>query len=146
MKECSKFVCIAAENINFLIPSSQVITSVYCNGGNYFWNDQFIFENNTIPYIDFYNDNTNLEYFGDVHYTETALVVKNKKLFEDQKYFAVVTSKECSVLEIEYRKFSLFSKKFEKEFEKKGFVACYFNNQKIYYLIDIEDFLKNFSA
>lgn len=144
MKECSKFVCIAAENINFLIPSSQVITSVYCNGGNYFWDDRFVFENNTIPFVDFYNDNSNVEYFGDVKYTETALVIKNQDLFNDEKYFAVITSKQCTVLEIEYKDFSLFSKKFENEFKKKGFIACYFNDDKIYYLVDIEVFIKNF--
>lgn len=147
MKECkesNKFVCIAAEKINFLIPSSQVQTSVYCNGESYFWDDKFVFENNTIPFIDFYNDNSTVEYFGDVRSSETALILKNEGLFDDSKYFALITSKECSVMNVKYKDFSLFSKKFQEDFKKKGFVACYFYNDKVFYLINIEVFIKNF--
>lgn len=144
MKECRKFVCIADEKFNFLIPSSQVITSVYCANRSYFWDDQFIFENHTIPFVDFYNDNAKNDIYDNKKYSETALIIKNNKLFDDTDLFALITSKECKVFDIEYKDFSLFSDRIEQKIQKKGFIACYFNNNSVFYLIDLEDFLKNF--
>ena len=144
MKDCSKFVCISAGKINFLIPSDQVVTSVYCSGGNYFRDGKFIYENQMIPFMDFYNDNSSVEYFGDVIYTETAIVIKNTTLFQGYKYFSLITSKKCVVVDVDFKEFSLFSKIFESNFKKIGFRACYFIDDSIYYLIDVEVFLKNF--
>lgn len=144
LKDYSKFVCISAGKINFLIPSDQVVTSVYCSGGNYFRDGKFIYENQKIPFMDFYNDNSSVEYFGDVIYTETAIVIKNTSLFDDTKYFSLITSKKCVVLDVAFKDFSLFSRIFEDNFRKIGFRACYFVGDAIYYLVDIEVFLKNF--
>lgn len=144
MKDYNKFVCISAGKINFLIPSTQIVTSVYCSGDLLFQDGKFVFENNLLPVIDFYNDNNSNNYCGEVNNTETALVIKNTMLYDDLKSFALVTTKECSVLDIEYKEFSLFSDNFNKELKKIGFVACYFNNNSVYYLVDIEVFLKNF--
>lgn len=145
LKEPNRFVCINANKINYLIPSSKVLSSFYCSADSCFKDGKIIIKNRQLPFVNFLNNNnSNIEYFGDLSNSSTALIVKNKCLFDNVSEFALITSKECSVIDINYKDFSLFGDFFESILKKIGYIACYYHSDSIYYLVDIEVFLKNF--
>lgn len=142
MKKYSKFVCILAENINFLIPASSIVTAICCNGEHFFRDGQFVYNGECIPSIDFSKENMGINYCDCKKQFRTSLIFNNNGLFNNEKYFSLVTEYECVVLDIPYCDFSLFSDKFEASMKKIGLIACDFFNKSVYYLIDVEVFFK----
>ena len=72
---------------------------------------------------------------------KTCLIVNNKTLFPDEKYYGLITSTDCKVKEFSLSSFSLFSDFYNEYLKKKGIIASKFN-QKISYLLNIDDFLR----
>ena len=136
-------MCISSGKINYLIPATQVEAALYCSDESCFLNGKFLYKNRALPYLNFYNEITDDDAL-DVLYTDLALIIRNSKLFEHVKEFALIISSECTVKNLKYKDFSIFSDRLSVVLKKKGYIACYFKNNEIYYLIDIEDFLKNF--
>ena len=144
LKDYNKFVCVPAGKINYLIPSSQVDAALYCNEDCCFLNGKFCYKNRVIPYINFYSETNQDDDEIDTLYTELVLVIKNTTLYENTNDFALVIPDECSVITLRYKDFSLFSDRLNKQLKKVGYVANYFKDGKVYYLLDIEKYMKNF--
>ena len=77
----------------------------------------------------------------DLKKVKTCLIVNNKTLFPDEKYYGLITSTDCKVKEFSLSSFSLFSDFYNEYLKKKGIIASKFN-QKISYLLNIDDFLR----
>ena len=144
LNDYNKFVCVPAGKINYLIPSSQVDAALYCNEDCCFLNGKFCYKNRVIPYINFYSETNQDDDEIDTLYTELVLVIKNTTLYENTNDFALVIPDECSVITLRYKDFSLFSDRLNKQLKKVGYVANYFKDGKVYYLLDIEKYMKNF--
>lgn len=143
MKDYNKYVCIPSGKVNYLIPSQQVDAAMYCNEDCCFLNGKFCYKNRVIPYINFYSEASDDDII-DTLYTELVLVIKNTTLFENTQDFAVVIPDECKVMSLKYKEFSLFSDRVHEQLRKIGYIASYYKDDKIYYLIDVERYMRNF--
>lgn len=143
-----------------MIPQKDAFSAIFCDSSCFVkdqhGNGKTIFNSQWIPYIDldkysfFHHSATSRNSFcqdsvenadDDSKKVKTCLIVNNKTLFPDEKYYGIITSTDCKVKEFSLSSFSLFSDFYNEYLKKKGIIASKFN-QKISYLLNIDDFLR----
>ena len=161
MQHSEKFVCLEYSEVELMIPQKDAFSAIFCDSSCFVkdknGNGKTIFNSQWIPYIDLdkYSFSRNLAVIAQNPSCEdsfesvtkkskkvkTCLIINNKTLFPDEKYYGLITSTDCKVKEFSLSSFSLFSDFYNEYLKKKGIIASKFN-QKISYLLNIDDFLR----
>lgn len=157
MQHSEKFVCLEYSNVELMIPQKDTFSAIFCDSSCFVkdknGNGKTIFNSQWIPYIDldkyYFSKKIPLaqqissckDSVEDLKKVKTCLIVNNKTLFPDEKYYGLITSTDCKVKEFSLSSFSLFSDFYNEYLKKKGIIASKFN-QKISYLLNIDDFLR----
>ena len=69
---------------------------------------------------------------------KTMIVLK----VDETKNLSIVTTQECSVTIINLKDFGLFSDFYSNQFQKLGFLACSFKNDRLRLVIDVKNTIK----
>ena len=133
MPQPEKFICIAYPQVDFLIPSDFVVSSVGVKDLNLsLLRDQdsgfFDFDEIASQFIQIPRE-------ADI---KTMIVLKA----EGEKRLSVVTTQECSISIVDLKEFGLFSDFYSEQFKKLGFLACSFKNEKLRLIIDVKNTIK----
>lgn len=142
-----------------MIPQKDAFSAIFCDSfcfvKDQHGNGKTIFNSQWIPYVDLdkysfshhfdtvkktSSDDSAENTDDDSKKVKTCLIVNNKTLFPDEKYYGIITSTDCKVKEFRLSSFSLFSDFYNGYLQKKGIIASKFN-QKIAYLLNIDVFL-----
>lgn len=151
LPQTEKFICLSYPKIKFLFSHDEIVTAVSSEDVTVsaVENENHVLQmelgGTLLPAVDFD------EYLKDFCNEEeknsggikTAVILKNKNLFDETKNFVLRTSAECRVITKNLSEFSLFSPLYAKELCRFGITACYFKNDIPHYLLDINDFLKH---
>ena len=133
MLQPEKFICIEYPQVDFLIPSDLVVSSVGVKDLNLsLLRDQdsgfFDFDEIASQFIQIPRE-------ADI---KTMIVLKT----EGEKRLSVVTTQECSISIVDLKEFGLFSDFYSEQFKKLGFLACSFKNEKLRLIIDVKNTIK----
>ena len=133
MLQPEKFICIEYPQVDFLIPSDFVVSSVGVKDLNLsLLRDQdsgfFDFDEIASQFIQIPRE-------ADI---KTMIVLKT----EGEKRLSVVTTQECSISIVDLKEFGLFSDFYSEQFKKLGFLACSFKNEKLRLIIDVKNTIK----
>ena len=133
MPQLEKFVCISYPQIDFLIPSEMVISSVGVKDLNL-----TLFRDQDSGFFDFDEIASQFIQIPRQAEIKTMIVLK----VDETKNLSIVTTQECSVTIINLKDFGLFSDFYSDQFQKLGFLACSFKNDRLRLVIDVKNTLK----
>ena len=133
MPQLEKFVCISYPQIDFLIPSEMVISSVGVKDLNL-----TLFRDQDSGFFDFDEIASQFIQIPRQAEIKTMIVLK----VDETKHLSIVTTQECSVTIINLKDFGLFSDFYSDQFQKLGFLACSFKNDRLRLVIDVKNTLK----
>lgn len=150
MQHVEKFICLEYSDVDIIISQKTAFSAVFCNASCFIkdqnGNNKTIFNSKWIPFINIDECVSNLNKNQTDVDIKTCIIVHNKSLYKNEQYFGLVTATDCKVKEFKFSSFSVFSDFYNVFLEKKGIIACRFEqevNSKIGYLVDIEKFLAN---
>lgn len=128
MPQPERFICITYPQIDFLIPSDYVASSVGVKDLNLsLLSDQksgfFDFDEIASQFIQLPRESA----------IKTMIVLKDV----DGERLSIVTTQECKVSMIDLREFGLFSDFYSENFKKLGFLACSFKEERLRILMDV---------
>ena len=128
MPQPERFICITYPQIDFLIPSDYVASSVGVKDLNLsLLSDQksgfFDFDEIASQFIQIPRESA----------IKTMIVLKDV----DGERLSIVTTQECKVSLIDLREFGLFSDFYSEKFKKLGFLACSFKEERLRILMDV---------
>lgn len=133
MPQLEKFVCISYPQIDFLIPSEMVISSVGVKDLNL-----TLFRDQDSGFFDFDEIASQFIQIPRQAEIKTMIVLK----VDETKNLSIVTTQECSVTIINLKDFGLFSDFYSDQFQKLGFLACSFKNDRLRLVIDVKNTIK----
>ena len=133
MPQLEKFVCISYPQIDFLIPSEMVISSVGVKDLNL-----TLFRDQDSGFFDFDEIASQFIQIPRQAEIKTMIVLK----VDETKHLSIVTTQECSVTIINLKDFGLFSDFYSDQFQKLGFLACSFKNDRLRLVIDVKNTIK----
>ena len=133
MPQLEKFVCISYPQIDFLIPSEMVISSVGVKDLNL-----TLFRDQDSGFFDFDEIASQFIQIPRQAEIKTMIVLK----VDETKNLSIVTTQECSVTIINLKDFGLFSDFYSNQFQKLGFLACSFKNDRLRLVIDVKNTIK----
>ena len=136
MPQPERFICITYPQIDFLIPSDYVASSVGVKDLNLsLLSDQksgfFDFDEIASQFIQIPRE-------SDI---KTMIVMKT----EGKKHLSILTTQECKVSMIDLREFGLFSDFYSENFKKLGFLACSFKEDRLRILMDVKQTIEYMS-
>ena len=128
MPQPERFICITYPQIDFLIPSDYVASSVGVKDLNLsLLSDQksgfFDFDEIASQFIQIPRESA----------IKTMIVLKDV----DGERLSIVTTQECKVSMIDLREFGLFSEFYSEKFKKLMFLACNFKEERLRILMDV---------
>lgn len=133
MPQPERFICITYPQIDFLIPSDYVASSVGVKDLNLsLLSDQksgfFDFDEIASQFIQIPRESA----------IKTMIVLKDV----NGERLSIVTTQECKVSMIDLREFGLFSDFYSEQFKKLGFLACSFKEERLRILLDVRQTVK----
>lgn len=151
-----KFICLEYSDLDIIFPQKDAYTAVFCDDSNFHIDEngskKFFFDKKLIPYINaddctiYFNQNSSSKSLSNSESRiKTCIVIHNKNLFENEKFYGLVTTSDCKVRELNFSSFSVFSDFYCSFLKKNGLIACRFDSKKsskIGYLVDIEKVLQ----
>ena len=128
MQQPEKFICISYSQVDFLIPSKFVSSSVGVKDLNLsLLRDQdsgiFDFDEIASQFIQIPRE-------ADI---KTMIALKD----EGANHISIVTTQECKVTIISLDEFGLFSDFYSEQFQRMGFLACSFKENRLRILMDV---------
>ena len=128
MQQPEKFICISYSQVDFLIPSKFVSSSVGVKDLNLSLlrdSDSGIFDFDEIA-----SQFIQIPREADI---KTMIALKDEGL----NHISIVTTQECKVVVISLDDFGLFSDFYSEQFQKLGFLACNFKDGRLRILLDV---------
>lgn len=129
LQQPEKFICISYSQVDFLIPNAYVSSSVGVKDLNLsLLRDQdsgiFDFDEIASQFIQIPRE-------ADI---KTMIALKDDGL----NHISIVTTQECKVCSISLDEFGLFSDFYSEQFQKLGFLACCFKEDRLRILMDVK--------
>ena len=146
-----QFICLEYNNVSFLISKEEVFSATCCQPQNFISmfsekkggvDKRLIFENKFLNFIDFdlyVKQLIGIELKSEIR---TSVILKNQNLFSSDDLYALVTSADCKVKNLNLSDFSLLSDNYAYSMKSKGIIAFNFDSDLVRYLINPCDFLK----
>ena len=134
MRQPEKFISIAYQQIDFLIPNDSVISSVGVKDL-----DMAQFQGGATGIYDFDEIASAFMQFPRESEIKTMIVLKASDGSDNR--ISIVTTQECKVCTIPLSNLSLFSDFYEEQFKHLGIFACCFEENRIKLLIDVNKIL-----
>ena len=133
MQQPEKFVCIAYPQIDFLIPNNLVVSSVGVKDLTI-----SMLRDQEAGFFDF--DEIASQFIQIPRQTDikTMIVLKG----DGEKHLSIVTTQDCSIDIVDLREFGLFSDFYSHQFQKLGFLACSFREERLRLIIDVKNTIK----
>ena len=128
MQQPEKFICISYSQVDFLIPSKFVSSSVGVKDLNLSLlrdSDSGIFDFDEIA-----SQFIQIPREADI---KTMIALKDEGL----NHISIVTTQECKVAIISLDEFGLFSDFYSEQFQRMGFLACSFQENRLRILMDV---------
>ncbi len=133
MLQHNKFICISYSNIDFLIPNDDVQSALSLK--------DFDVGSMCGSFSGIYNFDDVAENFCEAKKEKNIrTMVMLKKDGVSQVSF--VTASECKVCKLDLSKFSTFSDYYSDRLMHFGIIACYFENERLQYLIDAKKLIE----
>ena len=133
MQQPEKFVCIAYPQIDFLIPNDSVVSSVGVKDLNL-----SLLRDEEQGFFDFDEIASQFIQIPRQADIKTMIVLKG----EEDKHFSIVTTQECCINIINLKEFGLFSDFYSQQFQKLGFLACSFKEERLRIILDVKSTIK----
>lgn len=134
MQQPEKFISIAYQQVDFLIPNDSVISSVGVKDL-----DMAQLQRGETGIYDF--DEIAAAFMQTPHESEIKTMIVLKSGNNSADHISIVTTQECKVCTIPLTKLSLFSDFYSEQFKKLGLFACCFEENRIRLLIDVNTIL-----
>ena len=133
MPQSEQFVCITYPKIDFLIPNNTVISSVGVKDLNI-----SLLHNENSGFFDF--DEIASQFKQSPRKTEIKTLIVVKGFGEN--HLSIVTTQECSLNLVNLEEFGLFSEYYAEQFQKLGFLACSFKDNRLRLIMDVKSTIK----
>ena len=133
MQQPEKFVCIAYPQIDFLIPNNLVVSSVGVKDLTI-----SMLRDQEAGFFDFDEIASQFIQIPRQADIKTMIVLKG----EEDKHFSIVTTQECCISIINLKEFGLFSDFYSQQFQKLGFLACSFKEERLRIILDVKSTIK----
>ena len=133
MPQSEQFICIPYPKIDFLIPNNTVVSTVGVKDLNI-----SLLHNETTGVFDF--DEIAAQFKQTPREAEIKTLVVVKGLGENN--LSIVTTQECTLCNIDLKDFGLFSDYYTEQFQKLGFLACSFKDNRLRLILDIKSTIK----
>ena len=130
MRQPEKFISIAYQQIDFLIPNDSVISSVGVKDL-----DMAQLQGGATGIYDF--DEIASAFMQSPRESEIKTMIVLKASDGSDNRNSIVTTQECRVCTIRLNEFSLFSDYYSEQFKKFGLLACSFEDERVKFLIDV---------
>ena len=132
MLQPEKFVCIPYPQIDFLIPSDEVVSSV----GVKDLNISLLAEQGSgfFFFVVIASKFIQIPCEAEI---KTMIVLRG----EENSHLSILTTQECRVSILALKKFSLFSDFYCEQFKKLGILACYFMDDRLGILMDVKQMI-----
>ena len=132
MQQPEKFISIEYPQIDFLIPTEYILSTVGVKDL-----EMSLLHNQDSGVFDFNEIASEFGQSPRESEIKTMIVLK----VEDKPHLSIVTTQECRVCTIKLSDFGLFSDYYTNLLEKFGILACCFSEQKLRLLINAEDLI-----
>ena len=133
MPQPEKFICISYSTIDFLIPNEDVHSALSLK--------DFDVENMCGAFSGIYNfDDIAVNFNVEKKDKNIRTMVMLKK--DGSSQISFVTASECKVCKLDLSKFSTFSDYYTDRLWHFGILACYFENDRLQYLIDAKKLIE----
>lgn len=129
LRQPEKFICISYPQIDFLIPNDYVISSVGVKDLNI-----SLLNNQEAGFFDFDDIASCFIQIPRQADIRTMIVLKGN----GDSQFSIITTQECKVSTIPLNEFGLFSDFYSEQFQKLGFLACSFKDERLRILMDVK--------
>ena len=133
MQQPEKFVCIAYPQIDFLIPNDSVVSSVGVKDLNL-----SLLRDEEQGFFDFDEIASQFIQIPRQADMKSMIVLKG----EEDKHFSIVTTQECCISIINLNEVGLFSDFYSQQFQKLGFLACSFKEERLRIILDVKSTIK----
>ena len=133
MQQPEKFVCISYPQIDFLIPNDAVLSSVGVKDLTI-----SMLRDQEAGFFDFDEIASQFIQIPRQADIKTMIVLKG----EGEKHFSIVTTQECCISIINLKEFGLFSDFYSQQFQKLGFLACSFKEERLRIILDVKSTIK----
>lgn len=133
MPQSEQFICIPYPEIDFLIPNNTVVSTVGVKDLNI-----SLLHNETSGVFDF--DEIAAQFKQTPREAEIKTLVVVKGLGENN--LSIVTTQKCTLCNIDLKEFGLFSDYYTEQFQKLGFLACSFKDNRLRLILDIKSTIK----
>ena len=137
MLQPEQFICIEYPQIDFLIPSDYVVSSVGVKDL-----DISLLHDQTSGIFDFDEIATSFLQIPRESEIKTMIVLKS----DSDTHVSVVTTQECRVCKIKLKEFGLFSDFYSEQLQRFGVLACSFKENRLRLLMNIKttiDYMNN---
>ena len=133
MQQPEKFICISYSNVDFLIPNEDVQSALSLK--------DFDVESMCGVFTGIYNFDEIAEKFKEIKVEKNirTMVMLRK---DGVSQVSFVTASECKVCILDLSKFSTFSDYYTDRLLHFGILACYFENDRLQYLIDAKKLIE----
>ena len=128
MPQPEKFICITYPQIDFLIPSDYVASSVGVKDLSI-----SLVSDSDSGFFDF--DEIASQFIQVPRQSDVKTMIVMKDMGE--KRLSLLTTQECKVSTIDLKEFGLFSDFYSEQFKKLGFLACSFKEDRLRILMDV---------
>ena len=128
MPQPEKFICITYPQIDFLIPSDYVASSVGVKDLSI-----SLVSDSDSGFFDFDEIASLFIQVPRQSDVKTMIVMKDM----GEKRLSLLTTQECKVSTIDLKEFGLFSDFYSEQFKKLGFLACSFKEDRLRILMDV---------
>ncbi len=129
MQQPDKFICISYPQVDFLIPNDYVVSAVGVKDVHV----NFMHEQN-MGIFDFDDIAVGFHQYPRLTHVKTLIVLKD----DEENQVSIVTTQECKVCTINLNKFALFQEPYFAPLKNFGFLACFFEEEKLRILIDVQ--------
>ena len=136
MRQPEKFISIAYQQYDFLIPNDYVISSVGVKDL-----DMMQLQNGDSGIYDFDEIASAFSQSPRESEIKTMIVLKASDDENETEHISIITTQECKVATIPLKERSLFSDFYSEQLKKIGILACGFKNEKMRLLLDVNQII-----
>ena len=128
-----KFVCIPYPQIDFLIPSDEVVSSVGVKDLNI-----SLLADQDSGFFDFDEIASKFIQIPREAEIKTMIILQG----DEKSHLSILTTQECRVSILSLINFRLFSDFYSEQFKKLGLLACYFMEDRLGILMDVNQMIR----
>lgn len=133
MQQPEKFVCIPYPQIDFLIPSEEVVSSVGVKDLNL-----SLLSDQESGFFDFDEIASKFIQIPRQAEIKTMIILQGN----EKARLSLLTTQECRVSILPLKKFRVFSDFYSEQFKKLGLLACSFTEDRLGILMDVKQMIR----